>query len=168
MPQPEEEEVVALLVSTDEYPHHINQVASVGTQSIRMLRRKLSFSQPYAIEPVAIAQCVKVEHVARLSPVRIAAGVLLVALLLGIFYYLGVYWSQLEPGTTIRVGLLGLAFLYGLKWAFMSRHHRIAFCLQDGSRLKWRSRSGDFKYKERAVANVLQYFKSLGIPVSSK
>jgi hypothetical protein len=92
---------------------------------------------------------------------------LVLLLLAGIMYYLGVYWNRLEPGTTIRVGLLGLAGLYGLKWAFMSRHHKFKFHLHDGSRIIWRSRSGDFKYKQRAVDHVLEHLRGRGLLVGS-
>jgi hypothetical protein len=162
MPGPEEE-VVSVLVSADEYAYHINQVASVGADSLRVLRKRLSIKTPYTIESISISSCTRVDYAARLSPFRIAVGVLLIALILGIFYYIGVYWSQLESGTSIRVGLLVLALLYGLKWAFMSRHHRVVFHLRDGTRLGWRSRPGDFKYKERAVSNLMAHLKTRGL-----
>ena len=90
-------------------------------------------------------------------------SVLVLLLLVGIFYYLGVYWDSLEPGTTIRVGLLGLAGIYGLKWAFMSRRHQLTFHLHDGSRVRWRSRSGDFKYKERVASRAVEHLRELGL-----
>ena len=79
-----------------------------------------------------------------------------------------VYWSSLEPGTRIQVGLLALAFTYGIQWAFMSKHHRIIFHLQDGSKLKWRSRSGDFKYRAIAVEKVLEHVRNIGLRVITK
>ena len=151
------EEIVATLVSTTDYPHHINQVASVGTEFIRVLRRKISIKTPYELETIAVARCRSVEYKAGLSPVRIVVGTMLVALILAIFYFINLYWASFEAGQTFKVGALVLALLYGLRWAFMSRSHRFVFHMNDGTRLKWRSRSGDFKYKKRAVENVLRF-----------
>ncbi len=158
-----EEEVVGVLSSPEEYAYHINQVASLGTENIRVLRKKLSLKEPYFLEKLPLKNCTRIEYKNGLAPFRIVAGVLLTLLLLGIFYYIGVYWDSLEDGTVIKVGLLGLAFTYGLKWAFMSRRHELFFHLDDGSVLSWQSRSGDFNYKQRVVENVIEHLKTLGV-----
>ncbi len=163
-----EEEIVTVFVIPEDYAYHKNQVASVSTQHIRIIRKKFSFSTPYALEEIPIAACGRIDYVERLSPVRIVFGVLLVTLMLTIFYLIGIYGSQLEAGTTVRVGLLGLALVAGLRWTFMSRQHHMIFHLNDGSRLLWRSRSGDFKYKEWAVNKLLEHFKALGLEVNEK
>jgi hypothetical protein len=163
-----EEENVAILVPLDDYAHHINQVVSVGTGSLRVLKRKLSLSTPYRIDLTSIENCKAVEYKSGLSVFHIGAGVLLIALILGVFTLIGVYWSRLEPGTRIQVGLLALAFAYGTRWAFMSKHHRLVFNLRDGSKLQWRSRSGDFKYRERAVEKVLEHVRNRGLAVTVK
>lgn len=158
-----EEETVAVLTSPDEYAYHIGQLASVGTDTLRVVRKQFSIKSPYVIEQVPVSNVSRAEYKAGLAPLRIAAGLMLLSLLGGIAYYLGVYWESLEPGTSIRVGLLGLAGLYGLKWAFMSRRHEFTFHLHDGGRIRWRSRSGDFKYKQRAVGNVLEHLRGRGL-----
>lgn len=155
------EEIVAVLASPGEYAYHINQVSSVGTHNIRVVRKKLSLKTPYILEHIPVGDCTRVAYQSALSPFRIVAGLALTTLMLGIFYFLGMYWTSLEPGTTIRIGLLFLALVYGLKWAFLSRHHRIDFYLKDGSRLVWRSRPGDFKLRQRGASNVVEYFMAL-------
>lgn len=161
-----EEEIVAVLSSPEEYAYHINQVASLSTENIRVLRKQLSLKAPYFIENVPLKNCTSIEYKHGLVPFRIIAGILLTSLLLGIFYYLIVYWSSLESGTTIKVGLLALAFSYGLKWAFMSRRHNLVFHLHDSSVLSWQSRSGDFKYKQRVVGNIIEYLETQGVTVT--
>jgi hypothetical protein len=158
-----EEETVAVLNSPDDFAYHIGQVASVGMQSLKVVRKQFSIKSPYTIEVVRFSNVARAEYKSGLAPFRIGAGVLVLALLAGIAYYLGVYWKSLEPGTSIRVGLLGLGGVYGLKWAFMSRRHEFTFHLHDGSQVGWRSRSGDFKYKERAVGHVLEHLRGLGL-----
>lgn len=159
----EEEQIFAIFAMSDEYAYHIGQVASIGSDGLRVVRKQLSIKTPYRIEVVPASSIERAEYESGLAVARIVAGVLVLLLLAGILYYLGVYWDRLEPGTTIRVGLLGLAGIYGLKWAFMSRRHQLTFHLRDGSRLRWRSRSGDFKYKERAAGRAVEHLIGLGL-----
>src|SRR5262245_34588157 len=151
-----EEETIAILASPDEYAYHIGKVASVGTDSLRVVRKKFSISTPYVLEMIPMSQVSRAAYKSGLAPVRMGAGVLLLTLLVGIACYLGIYWDRLPPDTAVRVGLLGLAGAYGLNWAFRSRRHQFVFHLQDGGRIGWHSRSGDFRYKQRAVDHVLE------------
>jgi hypothetical protein len=160
------EEHIATLVSPDEYAYHIGQAVSLGSGNLRVVRKKFSMSTPYVTELVPLSGLSRVEYKSGLVPLRIAAGVFVIALLLGICYYLSAFWDQLEPGTTIRVGLLGLAGIYGLKWAFMSRRHEFVFHFHDTSCLKWHSRSGDYKYKQGVVDKVLEFVRSNGTALS--
>lgn len=162
-----EEELVAGLVLNDDYAHHIGQVVSVGTETLRVLKKQFSITTPYRIDTVPLKTCVGLRYESGSSVFHIIAGALLVVLMLAIAYFLIIYWSRLEPGTRVQVGLLTLAFAYGLRWAFMSKHHRLVFNLRDGARLHWRSRSGDFKYRERAVEKVIEYMRSIGVPVTT-
>jgi hypothetical protein len=160
------EQTIGTFVSPDEYAYHIGQVVSVGTQNLRVVRRNFSLTIPYKIEMVPVESVLNVEYKTGLAAGRIAAGVLLLTLLGTIVFYLSVYWSRLEPGTTVRVGLVALAIIYGLKWAFMSRRHKFVFNLRDGSRLKWSSRSGDYKYKVRVVENVIAHIRDYSLPLA--
>lgn len=154
-------ETFAMFTLPEDYAHHIGQVASMGSNGLRVVRRNLSLSTPYKIDIVPWDRVSHVDYDARLSPLRIGIGILVLLLLACILYYLAVYWNELQPGTTIRVGLLALAVVYGLRWAFMSRRHRLTFHLHDGSRLKWMSRSGDFKYKTGAAQRGVERLTEL-------
>ena len=120
---PTQEDDIAIFTSPSDYAYHINEVVSVGTDSLRVLRRKFSMSTPYGIERINIADCSRLTYRSTLSLVRIVFGVLLVALILAIFYFLAYYWASFDSGQTFRVGLLALGLVYGLRWAFMSRSH---------------------------------------------
>ncbi|MFZ6845899.1 hypothetical protein [Undibacterium sp. RuTC16W] len=162
------EEVVAIFVSPEKYAYHINQVVSISTDYFRVLRKRFSIKMPYEIEEIPITNCTQIDYQSRLSPVRIFFGILLVALMLTIFYLIGVYGAHLEQGTSIRIGLLALALITGLKWAFMSRQHQVSFLLNDGTRLHWCSRSGDFKYKERAVSRLFEHLETRGLRINGQ
>lgn len=162
-----EEEVVSILVSPDEYPYHKNQIVSIGVDSIRVVRKERSLSSSYVIQKIPVTNCVRVHYKQGLVPLRVFAGVLLTLLMAGIFYCLALYWFRLDPGTSIKGELLGLAAAYGLKWTFMSRRHEFFLHMNDGSTLTWRSRSGDFKYKKRAVMNIIQHFRSTSVLVDA-
>lgn len=157
------EETIAILASPKEYAYHINQVASISVDNLHIIRKQFSVKSPYKLESIPMYKVERGEHKSGLAPLRIAAGILVLGLLAGITFYFGLYWERLEPGTRIQVGLFGLAIIYGLKWAFMSRRHELTFHLQGGDRVRWRSRSGDFKYKQRAVENVIAHFRGRGL-----
>ena len=53
--------------------------------------------------------------------------------------------------------------LYGLRWAFGSRRHRIVFVMKDNTELIWKSRFGDYKYKIASTKNVVEFVRSVGI-----
>ncbi|MDP9916502.1 hypothetical protein J2W24_002149 [Variovorax boronicumulans] len=161
-----EEQTFAVFALPEDYAYHIGQVASIGSDGLRVVRRQLSIKSPYKLEVVPTRSISRVEYDSGLAHVRIVAGVLVLVLLVGIFYYLGVYWDRLEPGTTVRYGLLALAGIYGLKWAFMSRRHQLTFHLRDGGRVRWRSRSGDFKYKAPVAARAVGHLTELGLLAS--
>jgi hypothetical protein len=162
-----EEQAFAIFALPEDYAYHIGQVASIGSDGLRVVRKQLSIKSPYRLEVVPTSSISRVEYQSELAHARIVAGVLVLVLLVGIIYYLGVYWDRLEPGTTVRYGLLALAGIYGLKWAFMSRCHQLTFHLRDGRRVRWRSRSGDFKYKASVADRAVGHLKELGLLTSS-
>lgn len=156
-----EEETVAVLALPNEYAYYIGQVASVSTDTLKMVRKQFSIKTPYTLKAVPVSKVARVEYKTGLVPLRIVAGLLLLALLGGIAYY--ICMGSLEDGTRIRVGLLCLAGVYGCRWAFMSRRHKFIFHLRDGSRIGWHSRSGDFKCKQRAVSLLQEYLRGRGL-----
>jgi hypothetical protein len=157
------EDSIARLVSPDEYAHHIGQVVSVNAQSLQIVKRKLSISEPFALHALPMARITRVEYQAGLAPLRIVFGVLLLCLLAGIAYFLFVDADSRVGPISIKAGLMVLAAAYGLKWTFSSRRHQLGFHFHDGDSVAWRSRSGDFSLKQRAVDHVLAHFRANGL-----
>jgi hypothetical protein len=157
------EETIATLVAPEDYAYHTNQVATVGSESLRILRKKVSVTTPYVLETVPMLGCRRVDYQFGLSWPRIVAGTLLVVLLLCIIFFIGVYWSSFQAGQSIPVGALLIALIFGLRWAFLSKSHRLIFSMHDGTRYVWRSRPGEFKGMERAVSNVLEFAGRRGL-----
>ena len=157
------EQLIGIFASPEDYAYHIGEVVAIGEHSLQIVRKQMSFTTPYRIELIPVSFISSVEYKSGLVLGRIITGI---ALLAAVFFYLGLYWSQLEPGTPVRIGLLALAVIYGLRWAFMSRRHQFLFKLQDGSRFKWSSRSGDYNYKTRVVDKVIEHFGELNLPFS--
>ena len=158
-------EVIAILVAPAEYLRHVNEVASVTTLHIRVLKKKnwTIGSDPYHLIEHRIADCERLDYEDRRSVARIVFGSVLAVLICVIFVLLGIYWDSLQPGSRIPVGFLALAFFIGLRWVFGSRVHRLVFLMRDGARLSWKSRAGEFHDMQRAVDNILAFAKSRGL-----
>jgi len=162
-----EEETIARLTLTDEYAYHIGQIASVTTTALKVVKKQLSFKEPYTLEIIPASAIARVDYKKGLVPLRIVFGALLLMLLAGIAYYAMIYWDRLELPRSVKITPFVLAGIYGMSLVFMSRQHKLIFDLHDGRRVIWRSRSGDFKIKEKAVSNVLKYFRTRGLFTSN-
>jgi hypothetical protein len=157
------EEHIATLVHPDEYSHHLNQVAGLSTKNIVFLKRKFLSKAGSELVKLPVSDCAQVYHKDERPLVTIVFGALLVAIVAYLLYALFIYWNSLEPGTRIPIGLLGLAGVYGLRWVFGARRHKIVFVMRDGSKLIWKSSSGDYKYKSASANNVIEFAKSAGL-----
>jgi hypothetical protein len=71
----EESGTFAVFALPEDYSHHIGQVASIGTDGLRVVRRQVSLSTPYRIEVVPLSDVSRVHYESKLAPMRIAAGV---------------------------------------------------------------------------------------------
>jgi hypothetical protein len=162
MPESKDEFVTTLLFP-DEYAHHFNQVSGLTTLSIVYLKRKFLSKAGYELVNYPVADCLGISYQDERPVSSIVFGVLLVSLLSFIAFMVFTYWDSLTPGTRIPIGLLMLAALYGFRWIFAARRHRLIFDMRDGSRLMWKSRAGDYKYKHASAAKVAELAKSLGI-----
>lgn len=160
---PEELQTFAVFALPEDYAHHIGEVASIGSDGLRVVRRQISISAPYRIEVLPFSEVSRVEYENKLAPARIVVGVVVLLLLACALYGLAVYWDDLAPGTSVRYGLFALAVAYGLNWTFKSRSHRFTFHLCNGKRVKWRSRSGDFKYKTGVTSRAVERLTELGL-----
>ena len=124
------EEFVATLVHPDEYLNHLNQVASLTTRNIRFIKRKFASRAGCELVEFPLSDCVRIVYNDERPLFKLVSGVLLVLLISFISYMVIIYWDRLEPGTRIPIGLLGFAAIYGVRWAFGSRRHRIVFILK--------------------------------------
>jgi hypothetical protein len=161
--QNEEEELIATLIHSDEYSHHMNQVASVTTSNIIYLKRKFVSKSGHELIKHPIIKCQRINYKDERSIVLMAFGALLVLLICYIIYALFTYWDRLESGTHIYIGLLGLALIYGVKWVVGARSHKLEFVLIDNTRLMWKSRAGEFKSKQTVVNRIIEFAKSKGV-----
>jgi len=161
--EPGSEESVAILVHPDEYLKQLNQVASLTTRSIRLVKRKFVSKTGWEIAEIPLSDCTGILYRDERPLLRLFLAILLVALIAFIFYMVVVYWDRLDPGTRIPIGALGLAAIYGLRWAFGSRRHRLAFELKGGRTLVWKSASGDYKYKIASVQKIIEFARSTGL-----
>lgn len=159
--QEDSEETVATLIHPDEYAHHFNQIAKLTTKNIIFLKRKFVSKSGWELISFPIRDCVSIIHKDERPIFTIISGVMLI-LLIGFIAFM-IYLGSIEPGTRIKIGLLGLAVICGFRWAFGSRRHKIIINLKDNTELIWKSRSGDYKYKIASTKNVTDFAKSVGL-----
>ena len=60
----------------------------------------------------------------------IVLGVLLSLVTWAPIIYLAMYWSSISPGMYVRVGLLLMGGLIGLRMTFGARRHELIFCAE--------------------------------------
>ena len=63
----------------------------------------------------------------------------------------------------IKIGLIALAGVYGVRLLFGARMNRLVFNLRDGVTLEWKSRPGAFEYTRDAALKVLEFAKQRGL-----
>jgi hypothetical protein len=162
----DQEEYIATLIHPDEYAHQLNQVLGLTTQNISLLTRGSKSPHKFEITKYPIGECITVIYRQERSIMKIIMGCLLILLLGLILYMVLSFWDHLEPRTRIPVGLLMLAGIYGIRWIHESKRHRFVFLLKDGSKLTWKSRSGDFVSKNASTRKIIEYTKSVGLLVT--
>jgi len=158
-----EEQFVTTLLFPNEYMRHLNQVSGLTTRNIVYLKRKFLSKTGYELVTYPLTECNRITYYDERPLLSLVSGVLLISLLGLVGYGVFRYWDELSPGTRIPVGLLFLASLYGFRAIFGARRHRVVFSLRDGSRLLWKTRAGDYKYKEANAGKVVELAKSRGI-----
>lgn len=155
----EKETVVVTLIFPNGYVHQLNEVASVTTQNVVFLKRKLLSSSGSELIKFPLTEVASVEYQETRPILRLIFGALLTALILFIFVMIYVYWDSLEPGTRIYVGLFALAGFYGVRLLTDSRISRLTFLMRDGSKLKWKSKPGDFKLMRESALRIMEFAK---------
>jgi hypothetical protein len=157
------EQSVATLVFPEDYLRQLNSVAGVTTQSVIHLRRKFVSKAGWELVPVPLSEFVAIEYKKELAVARVLFGSFLVALVLFILAMLVRYWNDLEPSTRVPVGAVALAGVYGIRLALGVRRHRFVFIKSNGSRLVWKSRSGDDKLMQPLVDKLIEFARSRGL-----
>ena len=157
------EQSVATLVFPEDYLRQLNSVASVTTQNVIHLKRKFISKAGWELVPVPLSEFTGIEYKKEISFARVLFGVLLLALILFILVMLIRYWNDLEPKTRVPVGALALAGIYGIKLLLGARRHRFTFVRTDGSKLVWKSRSGDDKIMQPLVDKLSEFSRRKGL-----
>jgi hypothetical protein len=156
------EQSVATLVFPEDYLRQLNSVASVTTHNVMLLKRKFVSKAGWELVPIPLSEFTNIEYREELALTRIVFGGLLMALILFVLGMLAKYWNDLEPRTRVPVGALALAGVYGVRLAFGARRHRFAFTRANGSKLVWKSRSGDHKLMKPLADKLIQFARSKG------
>ena len=158
-----QEQVVATLIFESDYMRQLNQVASVTDRSIVFLKRRFVSNAGFELVKHPLTDCWGITYSEERPLSRMVFGALLTALIIGIFVGIGVYWDELLPGTVIKIGLIALAGVYGVRLLFGARMNRLVFNLRDGVTLEWTSRPGAFEYTRDAALKVLEFAKQRGL-----
>jgi hypothetical protein len=153
----DEEQNVATLVLPDDYAKNPNQVARLSSRRILFVKRKEFALKPFELIELPTSACSSISYEQKYAVVRMVAGIAL-AFLVPTFFIVG----EVAPGTSIPVGLLGMAMVIGISLALGVKRHRLIFIV-DGQQFKWQSKAGDFKYQTSSVERILAFAKARGL-----
>lgn len=152
---PAREEHIATLIHPAEYEKHPNQVASVYTHKIVLLKKR-AFSNA-TLHEIPIAQCSAVIYRRRWALLSMMAGGFMIASVIGAFTF-----GSVNDGTRVPIGALALAVVAGGIMLVNPRKHRLIFVV-DGKRLKWESRASDYKFKMVSTQKIRDFARSKGL-----
>ena len=158
---------VATLLFPNEYARQLNQVSGLTTKELIYLKRKFVSRSGYELVPYPLADCIGITYKDERPISSIAWGAILTSVLGVLVYMMFKYWNDLPPATRVPVGAIAVASLYGFRMVFAAHRHRLLFHMSDGRKLIWKSRAGDYKYKEASAAKVVELAKSKGILTAS-
>jgi len=156
-----EEQRIATLVHPDEYRKSPNQVATLSTERILFVKRKELSFKPFELVYFPVADCSAIAYEMKYAVFRMIFGGLLVALIV-LFFLTGL----VPAGTSVPIGLIGLAAIIGVNLVIGVKRHKLTFVVQ-GRKLNWHSKAGDFKYKVASVNQVVAFAKDHGLLKSS-
>ena len=157
------EQSVATLVFPEDYLRQLNSVASVTTQNVIHLKRKFVSKAGWELVPIPLSEFTAIEYKKEVAFARVLFGAFLIFLVLFVLAMLMKYWNDLEPSTRVPVGALAIAGVYGTRLAFGVRRHRFVFVRRDGSKLVWKSRSGDDKLMQPLVDKLAEFARFRGL-----
>lgn len=159
----EQEEFVATLLFPDEYRRQLNQVAGLTSRRIDFLKSKFGSMSGGELVQIPIEQCSSIAYSDRRPVHIIVAGVFLSLTAPLSLYIMAANWDAMGSDGRIPIGALFVATLFGLKMAFGARRHELTFSMKGRSSLKWRSRPGDFKYKQPSVDKIVEFARAKGL-----
>lgn len=157
------EQSVATLVFPEDYLRQLNSVASVTTLNVIHLKRKFVSKAGWELVPIPLSEFTAIEYRRDLALARVMFGAFLVAMVLVVLVMLVKYWNDLEPSTRVPVGAIAIAGIYGIRLALGVRRHRFVFVRSNGSKLVWKSRSGDDKLMQPLVNKLIEFARSSGL-----
>jgi hypothetical protein len=160
------EKNIGTLIFPNGYLHELNQVAGVTSENIVFLKRKFVSKEGWELVKIPLSECFEVNYKEEVSVAGIAVGALISALIAGIALYLFQYWDDLEAGTKVPIGALGLAGFYGVRMALGGRRHRLKFEMHGGEVLSWKSRAGDRELMADSVKAIVEFARSKGLLAS--
>ncbi len=156
-----EREVLAVLVSPDEYTKAPNNVASVTTSQIIFIKRKEFAIKPYEVVDFPINECSSINYEIKWAIFPVVMGVFLIALIGYIFFSLFTYGIPPE-GLHFPIGAILVTSLFGYRLFTSPKRHHLTFVINE-KKYKWQSKAGDYKYKTAAVENIINFAKSKSI-----
>ncbi|MDQ1923551.1 hypothetical protein [Massilia pseudoviolaceinigra] len=147
-----EDQNIATLVHTDEYGKHYNQIASIRTHQIVVVKRKVLSLNGYELVRIHLGPTAAMTYKVKWALVPMLFGAALVAGIIALFVF-----GSVEAGTRIPVGALAFGLIFG--GVLMSGPKRHLITVTTGGRTyRWKSKGGDFKYKiastQRAIAFI--------------
>ena len=162
----ESAEVVAMLVTPNEYVYHLGEAAGLTMQDLIIIERKLVSRAGFELVKRPLQQVRSVEYFDERPLTRIIAGVFLSALILFIAGMVIYNWNDLEAGTKIPILSLATAGAYGVKLMLGARRHRFVFTMDDDKKHSWSSRPGEFDLWKPSTENIRQFAKARGLLLS--
>jgi hypothetical protein len=152
-----EGEHIAVLVHPDEYPKHIGQVASVYTDRIILVKRKIVSMTSFELTQPSMRGCSSIKY-----EIKWAVFSMIFGALLAISIMLVLFFCSVPGGTRVPVGALAFVFIFGVILFRGPKRHRLTFVI-DGKKFRWESKAGDFKYKSVSTQKILAFAKDRGI-----
>lgn len=151
---------VITLVFPEDYIRQLNSVARVTSENVIYLKRKFVSKAGWELVTFPLSEFASIEYKKEFVFSRVLFGALLVALILFIFVMLVIYWNDLASGTRIQIGALSLAGFYGVRLVMGARRHTFVFNRHQGTKLIWRSLSGDDKLMQPLVDKLIEFTRA--------
>ncbi|MFZ6654486.1 hypothetical protein [Undibacterium sp. TJN19] len=152
-----DEEHIATLVYPDEYAKNINQIASVSTQKLVFVKRKVASLTPFELLQFSLSECSAIFYEIKWAVVSMIFGGLLALSILLVLAF-----GSFPAGMSVPIGAMGFCFVLGVVLLRGPKRHRLTFVV-NGKKFRWQSKAGDFKYKLVSTQKIVAFAKEKGI-----